>query len=112
MDEGIGPNVRYYRERIGMTQEQLGIKLGYKNHTAVVKIENGTLDPDTSTISRIATALGCGIPALFNPIPTDNEFDEYIPFLRAAEPWRIAAVRELLKMPEKKESSGSMLETS
>lgn len=114
MRDGIGPNVRYYRERKRMTQEQLAAELGYKNNSAIVKIENGTLDPSASMVSALAKALGVSIASLFNPVTHTidtshyDEFEEYLPYLRAAEEWRIKAVRDLLQMPIKKESSDSM----
>lgn len=114
MRDGIGPNVRYYRERKRMTQEQLAAELGYKNNSAIVKIENGTLDPSASMVSALAKALGVSIASLFNPVTNTidashyDEFEEYLPYLRAAEEWRIKAVRDLLQMPIKKESSDSM----
>ena len=40
----IGKRIRSRREQLGMTQEELASRLGYKSKTTIAKIENGTND--------------------------------------------------------------------
>ena len=40
----IGERIKKRRKKLGMTQEDLSNKLGYKSKTTIAKIENGTND--------------------------------------------------------------------
>ena len=40
----IGKRIKARREELGMTQEELAARLGYKSKTTIAKIENGTND--------------------------------------------------------------------
>ena len=53
----IGNRIRTKREKMGMTQEQLASKLGYKSKSSITKIENGTRDLRQKNIKAIADAL-------------------------------------------------------
>lgn len=53
----IGKRIRAKREQMGMTQEQLALKLGYKSKSSITKIENGTRDLRQKNIKVIADAL-------------------------------------------------------
>ena len=53
----IGNRIRIKREKMGMTQEQLASKLGYKSKSSITKIENGTRDLRQKNIKAIADAL-------------------------------------------------------
>ena len=53
----IGKRIRMRREAVGLTQEGLAEKLGYKNKTSITKIENGTNDIPQSKVVEIAKAL-------------------------------------------------------
>jgi transcriptional regulator with XRE-family HTH domain len=53
-------NLRRYRKRAGLSQEQLGFKCGL-HRTEVSLLENSDRDPRLWTIVRLARALG--IPA-------------------------------------------------
>lgn len=55
--EFIGANIKRYRIRKNMTQEQLAKELGVNRQT-VGRWENGTLEPRTKKLSEIADALG------------------------------------------------------
>lgn len=54
----IGKRIRTKREELGMTQEELASKLGYKSKTTIAKIENGTNDIVQSKVIAFAKALG------------------------------------------------------
>ena len=53
----IGNNIRTRRLELGMTQEELAHKAGYKSRAAINKIEKGVNDITQSTLKRIAIAL-------------------------------------------------------
>ena len=40
----IGKRIKLQRKHVGLTQEALAEKLGYRNKTSITKIENGTND--------------------------------------------------------------------
>ena len=58
----FGRRVRYYREKLGMTQKELGIKAGYVDGTnpsaSISKIETGQVDVTQSKCADLAKALG------------------------------------------------------
>lgn len=53
----IGRRIKERRESIGMTQEELAAKLGYKNKSSIAKIETGTNDIVQSKVIAFAEAL-------------------------------------------------------
>lgn len=53
----IGENISIKRKELGMTQEQLAQKLGYKSKSTINKIELGVNDIPQSKIVRFAEAL-------------------------------------------------------
>lgn len=53
----LGQNIRIYREKLGMTQEDLARKLGYKDRSTIAKIESDVNDITQSKIVAIAEAL-------------------------------------------------------
>ena len=56
----LGKNIRRFRKRDGMTQEQLAEKAGI-NQKQISKIESGRIQARLSTYLRIANALGVSI---------------------------------------------------
>lgn len=53
----IGKNIMRRRKEIGMTQEELAQKMGYKSKSSINKIELGKSDMPQSKIERFAKAL-------------------------------------------------------
>ena len=54
---GIGERIKYHRLQLGMTQEELAKKLGYKSKSTIQKIEKGVNDIPQSKIIPFADAL-------------------------------------------------------
>ena len=58
----FGQRVKYYREKLGMTQRELSLKAGYVNGTnpasTIYKIENGQIEITQTKVADIAEALG------------------------------------------------------
>lgn len=59
--EAFGKRVKYYREELGLTQKELGIKAGYVDGTnpaaSISKIEHGQMDITQSKCADLAKAL-------------------------------------------------------
>ena len=53
----IGKRIKEKRESLGMTQEELAAKLGYKNKSSIAKIETGTNDIVQSKVVEFANIL-------------------------------------------------------
>jgi repressor LexA len=70
--EYVGRQIKKHRLLNDMTQKDLGEKVGVK-HNTISLYENGTNEPDSDTIFRIAKILNVSIDALFPPlIDADN----------------------------------------
>ena len=66
----IGKRIRFFRNLRGMTQQQLGIVLGFTEQTAHVRIaqyEMGKKEPRMETLEEIAKALNVSPAALKSP---------------------------------------------
>ena len=53
----LGQNIRLYREKLGMSQEELAKRLGYKDRSTIAKIERNINDITQSKIVAIAKDL-------------------------------------------------------
>ena len=53
----IYERIRYLRKEMGMTQDELAQKLGYKDRTTITRIESGQTDISQKKIIAIADAL-------------------------------------------------------
>lgn len=54
----IGQRIKQQREAIGMSQEELAQKLGYRSRSTINKIESGINDITQSKVIEFAQALG------------------------------------------------------
>lgn len=82
----IGKKIRFKREQLNMTQEELAKRLGYKSKTTIAKIENGTNDIVQSKVVDFANALDTTVAYLMgwededHQIPKDPKvFDNIFP---------------------------------
>lgn len=62
----IGTNIRKQREKLGLTQEELAKRLGYKSKSTINKIEMGINDISQSKIKAFAKALDTSIAYLMD----------------------------------------------
>lgn len=75
----IGKNIAKYRKSAGLTQEELGVKLGVTNQS-VSKWESGVSMPDIMLLPKIASALGITLENIYgtesesekNPVSADD----------------------------------------
>lgn len=59
----LSDRVRWRREELGLTQDDLAKRMGYKSRVSINKIENGR-PVSQKIIARLADALGVSIPYL------------------------------------------------
>lgn len=72
----IGEKIKIARNHRGMTQKELGLKLGFDEKSADVRIaqyESGTRTPKENLLSEIANILDVNINSLKNPSPENTE---------------------------------------
>ena len=74
----IGEKVRARRIELGMTQEQLAHKLGYKDKTAINKIELNKNDVNQKNLIRISEALGVSPTYFIEDIEHENHTPEIV----------------------------------
>ena len=76
----IGKRIKEKRESLGMTQEELAQRLGYKNKSSIAKIETGTNDIVQSKVVEFADVLDTTVAYLMgwdnNVSPIDNPSKE------------------------------------
>lgn len=60
----VGSRIRLYRKKRGLTQKDLGEKLGVK-HNTISSYENGTNEPEHNTLFEIASVLEVSINDFF-----------------------------------------------
>ena len=57
----IGEKIRRTRQQKGITQRQLGEKIGQKGGFLISKYESGTVNPRGATVKRLEEALGISL---------------------------------------------------
>lgn len=73
----LGKNIAHFRERLGLSQSELGRRLNVSSQ-AVSRWEHGGL-PDTALLPRIAAELGCSLDTLFSlPAPDTGDVEELL----------------------------------
>lgn len=50
-------NIKFLREKLGLSQEELAAKVGYKDRSSIAKVEAGAVDLTQSKIAAFAAAL-------------------------------------------------------
>ena len=94
----IGKRIRSRREQLGMTQEDLASRLGYKSKTTIAKIENGTNDIVQSKVTEFAKVLDTTPAYLMGWTQMDgNAVNEKEPELTARDERDIAKILEQTK---------------
>ena len=78
----IGDRIKERRITLGMTQEELANRMGYKSKSTINKVESGVNDVNQTTASKYATKLGVSVAYLLgwtddlNYVP-DQKTEEY-----------------------------------
>lgn len=68
--EHIGERIKKRREELGMSQDELAERMGYKSRSTIAKIEKGVNDVVHSNVLKFAKALNVSVSSLtgFNEI--------------------------------------------
>ena len=88
----IGKRIKERREELGLTQEELATRLGYKSKSTINKIEMGINDINQSKIEAFANALHTTPAHLMGWIISENEKPEI----------------EIVQVPEDKERAAKL----
>lgn len=72
----VGNNILNKRKELGLTQEELAVKMGYKSKSTINKIELGINDIPQSKIQRFAEVLGTTPAALMGWDKKENSLDK------------------------------------
>lgn len=93
----LSDRVRLRREALGMSQEELAMRMGYSSRTSINKIENGR-PCSQKIIARLADALNVSIPYLMGWEETENPtaLDDGIPA------YTKELIEEIKQLPEDK----------
>ena len=112
IDQVVALNVRYWRTAAGLTQAELGERLGWSG--AVVSAAERSVDEardrrrfDAQTLAELALALGVPLAALLLPPPDDGERASYR-FIAGGRTWGMGDLMELVVMPDTAEDSPLM----
>lgn len=67
--------IKFAREKIGMSQEELAKKLGLKSRSSIARIEKSGDDVTLKDVERLSDILGCSIPYLMGWDEGDSSVD-------------------------------------
>lgn len=104
VDQLVALNIRHWRVVAGLTQAELGERLGWSaaNVSAAERSVSDGRDRrrfDAQTLAEIALALGVPLAALFLPPPDDGERASY-QFTAGGRTWGMGDLMELIVMPD------------
>lgn len=108
----VGKQIKALREELGMSQDDLAAKMGYKNRSTIAKIENGVNDVVQSNIVKFAEVLGTTparlmgweqeqannniIASIVIRLRSDNEFLSVVEMLNGLDAEKISGVKQML----------------
>ena len=92
--DNIGENIKRARKERGLTQRELGEKIG-KKYSTVQKYENGIIEPPISVIRDIAAALGVDPYSIASFDAATKMLEESINAREAAQKRLAAACKKL-----------------
>lgn len=68
--------IKFAREKIGMSQEELAKKLGLKSRSSIARIEKSGDDVTLKDVERLSDILGCSIPYLMGWEDEENSSEQ------------------------------------
>lgn len=74
----VGKKIKEAREFLGMTQEELAKKLGYRGKAAISKIETGVADISQTRVEEFAKALNTTPAFLMGWVGEDTDIRHYV----------------------------------
>lgn len=113
MDNTFGENLKRLREKNNLSQDDLARMMGFKDRSAITRIEKGNNSVSYENIIKFSK--------IFNESPlvffkSDNEqeedpYSEYLPYIKnmaERDPEKLRVIREMLGMPPRMESTGNI----
>lgn len=110
MDNTFGENLKRLREKNNLSQDDLARMMGFKDRSAITRIEKGNNSVSYENIIKFSK--------IFNESPlvffkSDNEqeedpYSEYLPYIKnmdERDPEKLRVIREMLGMPPRTEST-------
>lgn len=113
MKNGIGKNIADRRKELGLTQEELANRMGYKSKSTINKIELGINDIPQTKIVKFAEALHTSPSVLMGwdkvqqkndilsdltvRLLTDNEFASVVENLDKLDKVQLATIKQLVE---------------
>lgn len=72
----IGEQIKHFRTKKGMSQEELALAIGMSGKKAIYRFEKGIRIPKLSVLHKIADVLGCELVHELRPVedPGTKEF--------------------------------------
>lgn len=112
VDQLVALNIRQWRTVAGMTQAELGERLGWSaaNVSAAERSVSDTRDRrrfDAQTLTEVSLALGVPLAALFLPPADEGERARYR-FAAIGRTWGMGDLMELVVMPDTTDESPLM----
>lgn len=80
----IGDRIRIRRQELGLTQEELAKRMGYKSKSTINKVESGKNDVNQSTTLKYAKALETSVAYLMGWNSIEEEAIASSPLLKVA----------------------------
>ena len=113
LSEYVGKKIHYYRKRLGITQKELGEKIGVK-HNTVSDYERGKISPEQDVLFALSGVFGIRVDDLFPQ--KKNTTDELERALRMTNELDLKDVEFLNQLIEKtlslnEEDRGKFLES-
>lgn len=96
----VGDKIREFRKERGWSQEELALKAGYKEKTAISKIEKNINQLTQSKIKRFADVFGCDVADFFEISPVSQEELLLIEQYRKSDEATQETVRRILTYAE------------
>lgn len=107
----VGEKIRMRRNELGWSMRELADKMGYKNQSAISRIENGTRDIPQSKLVEFANVMRTTVGYLMDweeensvvaditvRMRTDDEFVALIQNLNALNPEQLASVKRIVEV--------------
>lgn len=77
----IGEKIKIRRLQLGWSQRELASKMGYKDNSTLVKIEQGKADVKQSRIVQFSQVLGVSIAWLMDWEEVEKKNDQLVPLV-------------------------------
>lgn len=101
-----GEKIKYFREQLGMSQDELARRAGYAGRSAISRIESGARDIPQSKIKLFAYVLGVEPVSLVSDRDPaaeqqrrDTDRQKLLDFIEQLPPEALPTYRALLEMP-------------